>query len=97
MEHMWKIDNFINTVEKNLTNANRFQKIFCMTKLERELIDEMGSYELLDIVGKFIDEIFEEDYNRLISKDDIEKLPYIIYVGFYILSELVKKINNKGD
>ncbi len=97
-KHIEEIDNFIYTTRKNLTNANEFQKILCMTKVDREHTNSMGSYELLEIVGKFIDKIVkEEDFNRVISKDDIEKLPYIVYIGFYILSELVKKINNKGD
>lgn len=69
-----------------------------MIKSNKNFTNDIGSYELLEIVGKFINKTFkEEDFNRIIVKDDLKKLPYIIYVGFYIMSMLIQKINTKGD
>jgi len=97
-KHIKKINSFCNKTIKNLTTANDFQKHYCQIKLKKTKKD-IGPYELLDIIKKFINNTFEkDDFDKNIFSDKEQiNLPYIISIGFYILKELSSKINHKGD
>lgn len=93
-KHKSKINTFCNRTSKKLNNANALQKFHCQTKKEKRKND-ICPYELLDIVKDFIDSNFEKKYFDkyiFVKKEQID-LPYIIGVGFYILTQLSKKLN----
>ena len=86
-----RIDSYIQKITYNLpTTCLLFQKCFCMTTEDRKAIEKLGPYELLDSVRKFLDDnISKEDQVKEITIDKSFKLPYAIFVGYYILSRIV--------
>jgi len=95
--HIQKINSFCNRIIKKLTDANEFQKIYCKT-IQEKTKQNIGPYELLDLIREFIDNAFEKEYfekDITLDKDAI-KLPYIISIGFYILHRVVSHTKYKG-
>jgi len=94
-KHIKKINSFCNKTLEKLTNADDFQKHHCQIKLKKTKKD-IGPYELLDIMKKFLDNNFEKEYFEKIIFLDKEQvpIPYIIGIGFHILKKLAYKLNN---
>ena len=86
-----RIDTYIQELTRYLpTTSLLFQKYFCMTTEDRKAIEKLGPYELLDSIRKFLDDnIPKEDQIKGIAIDQSFKLPYAIFVGYYILSRIV--------
>jgi len=95
-KHIKKINVFCNRIVKKLSNANKFQKFHCQTSQEKSEKD-IGPYELLSLIKEFINTKFEKECfekNILLMKEQID-IPYIIYLGFFILKQLINKLNNE--
>lgn len=90
-----KISNFIGSFESRLSDANSFQRTYCMTEDSKK--NKIGPYELLDLIREFIDTNFKEkDFEKIILlNDEPINFPYVIGVGFYILKQLKISYLNK--
>lgn len=93
------IENYINIIDKKLVSFNDFQKIYCKTAEQRKICDELGPYELLDDVRKFIDQLIIPSEIEVVKSLDNEpsELPNAIIIGYYILQQLVKRMGEKID
>ncbi|WP_345975661.1 DNA cytosine methyltransferase [Sulfurimonas sp. HSL3-7] len=90
IEHQKVMQSFIESFKYKLTDATRLQENHCKTEKERKINNDIGPYELLNLIREFIDNnIVEEDFNKNIFIDnELTGLPYVIAVGFYVLNEL---------
>ena len=86
-----KITKFINKIHKKIPNMNTFQQVYCMTSEERKKMPWVGPYELLDLIKKFIDNliIVNDQKKSVFVKEEPERLPLEIAVGYYILSNFI--------
>ena len=87
-----RIVSFINTTSEKITNANRFQEIYCKTEMFREKHSLMGPMEVLDSVRSFIDTLeISSEGNIDVEANNNQKnsIPVVIVVGYYLLSKLI--------
>lgn len=90
-KYLQSVEEYINHMKKKVTTYNNLQTSFCMTKEDREALNRLGPYELLDDVRSFITKIIPEvSMGEIIkvSKQPYE-LPLSIVVGYFILKKLV--------
>ena len=92
-----KINRFISRVKEKVPDMNTFQKVYCMTTQERKKTQWVGPYELLDLTKKFIeDEIDCADLQSDINiEDEPKKIPLAIWVGYYVLTNLIYQKGEK--
>lgn len=71
---------------------NEFQKIFCMTSVNRLAQQYYGPFELLDSVKTFIEEnLSENDMCQLVQiSEEFPKFPKAIILGYYIINRMLK-------
>lgn len=83
-----KIKNFMLSIQSHLPRRKYFQDIYCMTSEERKIQPFFGPFELLNEIKLFIDDNIESiDYDK-----DQCKFPLKILVGYYLLSNLIKNM-----
>jgi len=88
-----KVNKFIEDKMKELTTQEDFQKIHCLTNVERQGL--LGPFELLSQVREIIDTILsnEESKSAIIETSEKPgKLPISIVVGYVILNKLMNHI-----
>lgn len=93
------IEQYIKSMEKRLVSFDEFQKIYCKTTEERAVSGELGPYELLDDVRRFIDQLISTLEGQMLKPVDSEliELPNVIIIGYYLLQQLVKRMGEKVD
>lgn len=86
------IDGFINNIRARVGTPLDLQLKYCMTYSERLNNQLLGPFELLEEVRRFIDnnivDKFDKSYENIEGVN--EKVPSIIYIGYYILQEIIK-------
>ena len=94
-----EIQIFIKNYYSIAVSYNRFQEIFCMTLKQRENINVVGPYQLLDLVKFFLIENLtdkeQSSTTNILHKS--KSLPLAIVIGYYILSkitEIMEELNN---
>jgi DNA (cytosine-5)-methyltransferase 1 len=95
-EHKTIVKDFVRNLKKKITNANAFQNIHCQTDLKRKEENLFGPYELLYEIKDFMENNIDKKYykqNIYVKSENVE-IPYIILMGFYILRQLINKLNN---
>lgn len=82
---------FLNKTRNRVPGMNRFQTVYCMTSQEREELQLVGPYELLDEVRALIDTLLppEEQGQYIPITGEPKRLPVATVVGYYILSNLI--------
>ena len=90
-----QIANYIEQVKPRLSSFNDFQKVFCMTEMERKNQTLIGPYELLESVkGVLHDVIPYEEWKKSIKlSNDFPDVPQAIIAGYYLLSQLLAAMN----
>lgn len=93
------IEQYIKGMEKQLFSYDEFQKIYCKTTEQRKASGELGPYELLDDVRRFMNQlIIPSEMGAMRSVDnELIELPNAIIVGYYILQQLVKRMGEKAN
>lgn len=91
-----KIEDFLDTEKDYLCkSSDEFQKIYCMTSINRSAQQYYGPFELLESVKAFIsNNILEEDMGQLIQiTEELPKFPQAIVLGYYIINRMLDLIN----
>ena len=85
------IKNFINSVKDKIVCYNKLQKLHCMTTKQRDKLNEVGPYELLDKVKFFIDSQRIDDNKTIIINYQNTKLqiPYKILFTYNVLKLII--------
>jgi DNA (cytosine-5)-methyltransferase 1 len=88
------IDQYMAKIHPNLCSFNDFQRVFCLTELQRKEQKLVGPYELLDSIREFISSLVIPE--ELVSKvsNDLPKIPTAILVGYYILNQITKEMRD---
>ena len=88
------INAYIEEICGKICSFDDFQKRYCMTQEERN--DLIGPYELLEFVRKTIDQfLIEEERGKIIQiKDNPENIPKATAVGYYMLQEVIKRMED---
>lgn len=89
-----RIIEFLISICKKIPEMNTFQQVYCMTSEQRERTSWIGPYELLDYIKKFIDDYIDADEQKksIPIREEPDKLPLAIAVGYYILSNIISQM-----
>ena len=93
------IEQYIKSMEGYIYSFDKFQQTYCKTTAQRISRGELGPYELLDSVREFIDQLMvpeERTVMKTVDKQPTE-LPNAIVVGYYILQQIVKRMEEKTN
>ena len=83
-----KWNEFINdTVVKLCKSHNRFQELHCMSSETRIKNNDIGPFELLNLVKEYIDDTSLD--GQMYISDELPALPRIIGAGYYILDQII--------
>lgn len=90
------INSFINSLLSQIPKHNVFQHVYCMTVEERQQQVYIGPYELLECIKAFISKTIplEASAETVNIKDEPNILPLSIAVGYYILSNIIKHMED---
>jgi hypothetical protein len=86
------IEDFIKKLDSSILSFKNFQHLYCLTEAERA--GRVGPLELLTRVKRFLE---KEELKRL-DEEYIEckgapfKLPARIAIGYFMLTEIIKKM-----
>ena len=86
--------NYLAETYGKLSDMQILQLVYCMTSDERKKQPFLGPYELLDSLRSFIDDTIDPDKQAATTSisEAPDSLPLAITVGYYILSNLMKRI-----
>lgn len=96
-EILREIDQWIDNINNFIPNFQQFQKVFCMTTIERNRQTFWGPYQLLNEVRALLDRILSDTEKKTIVgiKSEPHSLPYAIAIGYYILEKIIKSMEGK--
>ena len=85
---------FIQSIKMQLSDFNNFQKIYCMTEIDRSTTNSLGPYELLDHLRTFLDHFDKAfDCSKEIQIDQEPFLiPRLIVTGYFILGLTLREM-----
>lgn len=94
-EHKNIVKDFINQLNKKITDSNIFQNIHCQTDLKRKKENLFGPYELLEEMKYFIEKNIDKKNHeeKIYIKSENIEIPYVVLMGFYILERVINKLN----
>lgn len=89
-------DGFIESLISRCENHNQFQKVYCLTSIERAQRKKLGPLELLTITKEFIVNNYSTvNYKNIELKEEPKSLPKPILIGYYILERIITNMKTK--
>ncbi|MCL2234352.1 MAG: DNA cytosine methyltransferase [Firmicutes bacterium] len=93
-----KVNSFIKQMSQKISTHKELQRVYCLSKADRG--KDMGPFELLFKIREFIDKVMpcEKSKSMLTNiSSEPSKLPDSIIVGYYILDNILKTMEEKNE